>query len=135
MKQRSPLWHRLKDILWYAETLALEFFFSGLKLLWGAFLLAPFRAFNSSWIVLERFTPETIMGIWLVFIGSVQLAGVLTQNRAVRIMAVALASPSWLLIGLSLFAFSWRSPGWLLFTWLSLINLWIYLRLQRKAAS
>lgn len=117
----------------HSDTQGVEFFFCALKLSWGMFLLVPVVSLGAGLRVFGYVVPEVWLGVWLTLIGALQLVGLLRLSLAMRTVATLLALPMWMVLTASILVISPRSVLWVLMAVLSATNVWLYLRLRRRA--
>lgn len=125
--------HRLTQVAVHSDTQGVEFFFCVLKLSWGIFILLPIVSLGRGLAVFGYLVPEMAVGWWFALIGAIQLVGLLRLSLPIRTLATLIALPTWLLLTASIWAASPRSVLWVLMAVLSATNIWLYLRLRRRA--
>lgn len=125
--------HRLAQVAIHSDTQGVEFFFCVLKLSWGFFLLLPLVSLGRGLAIFGYLVPETAVAWWFTLIGLMQLAGLLRLSLPLRTLATLVALPTWLLLTASIWAVAPRSVLWVLMAVLSATNIWLYLRLRRRA--
>lgn len=126
-------WGRLAQVAVHSNTEGVEFFFCMLKLSIGIFLLLPLVSLATGLRVFGVVAPEQVVGAWFTFLGVLQLAGLLRLSLPMRTVATLLALPTWLILTASIWAANPRSVLWVFMAVLSATNIWLYLRLRRRA--
>lgn len=124
---------RLVQVMGHADTQSVEIFFSMLKLSWGIFLLVPVVSLGAGLRVFGFVVPEVIVGLWFALIGVMQFIGLFVLSLPLRILATFCAMPTWMLLTGSILVASPKSTLWVLMAVLSATNVWLYLRLRRRA--
>ena len=124
---------RLMQVATHSDTAGVEFFFTVLKLSWGVFLLLPLVSLGTGLRVFGYIVPEPAVGGWFALIGALQLLGLLALSLPLRTTATLMALPTWMLLTASIMGANPRSTLWVLMAVLSATNVWLYLRLRRRA--
>lgn len=124
---------RLAAVAIHSDTQGVEFFFCALKLSWGVFLLLPVVSLGAGLRMFGYVVPEVPLGAWFALIGVLQLAGLLALSLPLRTASTLMALPTWILLTASIVTANPRSTLWVLMAVLSATNVWLYLRLRRRA--
>lgn len=133
-KGRAALWfHRLADVAIHPDTKAVEFQFVVLKMWLGAFLLVPVISLGAGLRLFGVLVPEVGVALWFMGIGVLQLAGLLVQSLTLRTVSSLFGMFTWLLLTTSIAVSNPRSVLWVFMAVLACTNVWVYLRLRRRA--
>lgn len=124
---------RLGYIVTHSDTLGVEMVFAALKLSWGVFLLLPVVSLGGGLRVFGYVVPEIVLGWWFAVLGALQLVGLLRLSLLARTLATLMALPTWMVLTAAIWAINPRSVLWVLMAVLSTANVWLYLRLRRRA--